>query len=213
MKKLCRRGAIHPSPPTISDHLSFLPAAILTLASTLSPEDREVLAYLISSSASNTVHNNMTRNLSSSSSPLRKSTTPSTPKTVGRRKIGNDHPPLFYCDCFRCYLSYWVRWDSSPNRHLIHEIIDAFEDSLLAQRNHMGNNKNNRKDRKRKVTNVGPDQGSSKSSDKSGGDQSDSPKDRKSCGDCGGGDEEATEKGSVRRLVSFIGETLWGVLG
>jgi hypothetical protein len=29
----------------------------------------------------------------------------------------------------------------------------------------------------------------------------------------GGGGEEGTEKGSVRRLVSFIGERIWGVLG
>ncbi|KAH1243846.1 hypothetical protein GmHk_07G020838 [Glycine max] len=114
MKKLYRKGTVHPSPspspPTISDHLSFLPAAILTLTLSLSSEDREVLAYLISCSSNNNFSGN----------PRRK------PKVVA----DGDHPPLFNCSCFRCYMSYWVRWNSSPNHQLIHEIIDAFEDSL-----------------------------------------------------------------------------------
>ncbi|KAJ6737888.1 F12F1.11-RELATED [Salix koriyanagi] len=50
MKKLYCKGTVHPSTPIISDHLSFLPVTILTLAAALSPEDREVLAYLISCS-------------------------------------------------------------------------------------------------------------------------------------------------------------------
>ncbi|KAJ0257878.1 Uncharacterized protein HA466_0086710 [Hirschfeldia incana] len=38
--------------------------------------------------------------------------------------------PVFDCECFDCYMSYWFRWDSSPNRELIHQIIEAFEDHL-----------------------------------------------------------------------------------
>lgn len=38
--------------------------------------------------------------------------------------------PLFSCDCFYCYTAYWCRWDSSPNRELIHQAIEAFEDHL-----------------------------------------------------------------------------------
>ncbi|KAL0669619.1 hypothetical protein Bca4012_032323 [Brassica carinata] len=34
----------------------------------------------------------------------------------------------------RFYRIYWIRWDSSPNRKLIHEIIDAFEDSLAMKK-------------------------------------------------------------------------------
>lgn len=38
--------------------------------------------------------------------------------------------PLFECDCFDCYTSSWFKWDSSPNRELIHQAIEAFEESL-----------------------------------------------------------------------------------
>ena len=37
---------------------------------------------------------------------------------------------MFECDCFDCYTSYWFKWDSSPNRELIHQAIEAFEDHL-----------------------------------------------------------------------------------
>ena len=116
-------------------------------------------------------------------------------------------------------MSYWIRWDSSPNRQLIHEIIDAFEDWLLKQGNISNTNSNkNRKDRKRK----GNRQGSSelikrpelRMKDKL--DESDSVG-AISSGSGGsevvGGGEEGAEKGSVRRFVSFIGERIWGVLG
>ncbi|XVE51032.1 hypothetical protein DITRI_Ditri02bG0005800 [Diplodiscus trichospermus] len=211
MKKLYRRGAVHPSPPITTDHLSFLPATILTLAAALSPEDREVLAYLISCS------NNDFSNFSS----LRKNT----PKVPTKRSIASsssssssdhDHPPLFNCDCFRCYMSYWVRWDSSPNRQLIHEIIDAFEDGLAQSKK-----TKSKKDRKKKGgdtdgsgslkqpdLSLGKDDSSELksveeiSSSSSGGDEV--------CGDDG---EEGTEKGSVRRFVIFIGERIWNVWG
>lgn len=39
-------------------------------------------------------------------------------------------PPVFDCGCFECYTCYWFRWDSSPNRELIHQAIEAFEDHL-----------------------------------------------------------------------------------
>jgi hypothetical protein len=32
------------------------------------------------------------------------------------------------CGCCGCYKSFWARWDASPNRHLIHRIIDAVEE-------------------------------------------------------------------------------------
>ncbi|PNX58474.1 hypothetical protein L195_g050928 [Trifolium pratense] len=106
MKKLYRRkGTVHPS----SDQLSFLPATILILTVALSPADKEILAYLISCSSSSFNGNS-------------------------RRKIKDivdgDHQPLFHCSCFHCYMSYWIRWNSSPNHKLIHKIIDDFEDFL-----------------------------------------------------------------------------------
>ena len=37
---------------------------------------------------------------------------------------------MFECNCFDCYTSYWFKWDSSPNRKLIHQAIEVFEDHL-----------------------------------------------------------------------------------
>ncbi|GAU29890.1 hypothetical protein TSUD_379810 [Trifolium subterraneum] len=129
MKKLYHKATVHPSPPVITDQLSFLPVTILTLAASLSPEDREVLAYLIYCSSS------------------------STPPTSGnpRRTTvkSTDHDTLFNCSCFRCYTSYWVRWDESPNRQLIHEIIDAFEE-WLAKSNKGGKKGKGKKEKRNK---------------------------------------------------------------
>ncbi|KAJ6713716.1 F12F1.11-RELATED [Salix viminalis] len=89
--KIKNKGKVYPSPSSSSSSSSvggngdrdvlsvfkLLPAAILALASVLSLEDREVLAYMI------------TR-------------------------------------------SYWFRWDSSPNRELIHQVIEAFEEHLAS---------------------------------------------------------------------------------
>ncbi|XWS18143.1 hypothetical protein CRYUN_Cryun32bG0016800 [Craigia yunnanensis] len=205
MKKLYRRGTVHPSPPITTDHLSFLPATILTLAVALSPEDREVLAYLISCS------NNDFGNFSSNRKNTQKN-----PAKRSSSSSSHDHLPLFTCDCFRCYMSYWVRWDSSPNRQLIHEIIDAFEDGLAQNKN-----TKSKKDRKKKggaadgsgglkrpdlslrkddSTELKSVEESSCSS--SGGDEV--------CGDDG---EEGTDKGSVRMFVNYIGERIWNVWG
>ncbi|KAI3716869.1 hypothetical protein L1987_68076 [Smallanthus sonchifolius] len=115
MKKLYKKSTVHPSPPLISDHLALLPAAIFTLTLTLSPEDKEVLAYLVSSTTTTAA--------------------------------AAAHSPLFNCSCFRCYMSYWVRWDTSPNRHVIHQIIDAFEDALVQNKR----DRITKKDRKKKV--------------------------------------------------------------
>ncbi|PQQ21158.1 uncharacterized protein Pyn_04481 [Prunus yedoensis var. nudiflora] len=216
MKKLYRKGTVHPSPPIISDHLAFLPATILTLAAALSPEDREVLAYLISCS-------NSSVNLSSSSSyGSRKSTAASAAKKAAAKGSGSggDHPERFNCDCFRCYTSYWVRWDESPNRQLIHEIIDAFEDGVLAeskgQSNSKYNNNNSRKERRNKRGHNGGSSGELKRSElslkKKEVAQAHTADQETGVGGGGGGvvDEEDSEKGSVRRFMSFVGERIWG---
>ncbi|KAI3932775.1 hypothetical protein MKW92_052669 [Papaver armeniacum] len=75
-----------------------LPVTILALASLLTLEDREVLAYLITRSNKN--------------------------------KKKKHKSPDFECGCFECYTSYWYRWDLSPNRQLIHQAIEAFEEHL-----------------------------------------------------------------------------------
>ncbi|KAG8490638.1 hypothetical protein CXB51_013905 [Gossypium anomalum] len=206
MKKLYRRGTVHPSPSITTDHLSFLPATILTLSAALSPEDKQVLAYLISCS------NNDFGNFSG----RRKNTPkPQTKRSFSSSSSDHDHPPLFTCDCFRCYMSYWVRWDSSPNRQLIHEIIDAFEDEVAQSK------KTKSKKERKKKGGVTGGSGSSKRPDLSlrKGDSGELKTVEQSSnsvdGGNGGGDdgEEGIEKGSVRRLVSFIGERIWNVWG
>lgn len=120
MKISYQKGMIHSSPPTIWEKLSFLPAAILTLTVVLSPEDQEILAYLISCPSSSFNGN-------------------------GSQKINNvsDHfPHLFHCNCFRCYKNYWVRWNSSSNHLVIHNIIDDFEDFVSQTTNKRKEKKN-----------------------------------------------------------------------
>ncbi|KDP26837.1 hypothetical protein JCGZ_17995 [Jatropha curcas] len=50
--------------------------------------------------------------------------------TATNNHNSNRKSPIFDCDCFDCYTSFWFRWDSSPNRELIHQVIEAFEDHL-----------------------------------------------------------------------------------
>ncbi|KAJ7967762.1 putative Protein F12F1.11 [Quillaja saponaria] len=189
-------------------------------------KDREVLAYLIFCSSSNTPFNNFSGN------PRRSNNKNVVVKVIGGGGCA-DHPPLFNCNCFRCYMSYWVRWDESPNRQLIHEIIDAFED-WLAQSNKggaAGKNSNSRKDRRNKrgshtnasntpvlvssgkdelseSKSVGESSNSSGGGGGGGGGGCSVSDGGGAVGDCGG---EGEEKGSVRKLVNFIGERIWGV--
>lgn len=233
MKKLYRRGTVHPSPPQIKsdDHLlSLLPVAIFSLAAVLSPEDREVLAYLIST-ASYSGDRNPTSRLN---------------KTKAHKKAHFDnHSPLFHCDCFSCYTSYWVRWDSSPSRQLIHEIIDAFEDSLEKKKNKkkIVTGKKDRRKRSGKsssllssssfgtddlvipsrlgesVVNSCPCPSSSELAEGVSRCNGSLEQTEEFCAGDGGDEAEEEEvvveeqKGSVRRFVSFIGEKVFGVWG
>ncbi|GMH15105.1 hypothetical protein Nepgr_016946 [Nepenthes gracilis] len=123
------KGKVHPSPSHSSATLSspptgsrdafsalkLLPASILSLIAVLSFEDREVLDYMI------------TRSMKATASPS------CLLEQNRKRKSRNPAPhksPLFDCGCFECYTSYWFRWDSSPNRELIHQAIEAFEEHL-----------------------------------------------------------------------------------
>ncbi|KAI3929985.1 hypothetical protein MKW98_004139 [Papaver atlanticum] len=134
-KKNNNKGKIYPSPsphsPSSSsssisrydfgphrDALSVfkvLPVTILTLASLLTLEDGEVLAYLI------------TRSIIATTTT---STNPEADSSKKKKKKKKHKSPDFECGCFECYTSYWYRWDSSPNRQLIHQAIEAFEEHL-----------------------------------------------------------------------------------
>ncbi|KAJ0530747.1 hypothetical protein HanRHA438_Chr10g0464481 [Helianthus annuus] len=208
MRKLYNhtKGKIHPSPsPTTTPyhHLSLLPLAIATLAATLPPQDQQVLAYLLSISATTTTGK------------------PST-KSAGKPTTGADHPPQFNCNCFRCYTSFWVRWDASPNRKVIHEIIDAYEDGLVHNKKN-GKNKKERKNNKCLSSSSSSSSSSSCSSSSSGLHAPPAAAENMSCeplrmeqSRIEGEDEVVTglsEKGSVRKIVNFIGERIWGVWG
>ncbi|KAI3906090.1 hypothetical protein MKW92_029885 [Papaver armeniacum] len=90
-----------------------LPVTILALASLLTLEDREVLAYLITRSVIATT-----------------TTNPEADSSKNKNKKKKHKSPDFECGCFECYTSYWYRWDLSPNRQLIHQAIEAFEEHL-----------------------------------------------------------------------------------
>ncbi|XWS31018.1 hypothetical protein CRYUN_Cryun23aG0041100 [Craigia yunnanensis] len=204
MKKLYRKGKVHPSPPppppTIADHLSLLPATILSLTAALSFQDKEVLAYLIScyNGSSPTTCNNFPGH--------RESTSKNRIDLVCNNK---EHDPTFQCNCFRCYICFWARWDSSPNRLLIHEIIEAYEEGLFQEKKQF---KKNKKGRGNRVSIHDSKHGNDKGSTGKG---SVNLNDQQQFVDtnCQSGEEREVEpeKGSIRNIVSFIGDSIWGV--
>ncbi|XWS60243.1 hypothetical protein CRYUN_Cryun07bG0019100 [Craigia yunnanensis] len=118
--KVKKKGRVYPSLSSPSSLASYrdpnfvfklLPVAILTLASALPLQDQEVLAYMITTIIS--------------------TTNPSTLTHQPRNKCKKGKVPIFQCGCFDCYTRFWHRWDSSPNRDLIHQVIEAFEDHLM----------------------------------------------------------------------------------
>jgi phosphoribosyl-AMP cyclohydrolase len=138
--KIKNKGKVYPSPSSSSSSsvgdngdrdvlsvLKLLPAAILALASVLSLEDREVLAYMITRSLKTTTTNNPSPYLQDSKKKSSKK-----PQNNNNSQRSNHIAPIFDCDCFDCYISYWFRWDSSPNRELIHQVIEAFEEHLTS---------------------------------------------------------------------------------
>ncbi|KAL8037992.1 hypothetical protein ABFX02_11G074400 [Erythranthe guttata] len=124
MKMKRNKGKVHPFTSSAGGDslsvLNLLPAAILSLVSLLSLEDREVLAYMV------------TRSLKSTNPSFLPSQDKKTTTTAAAKRCSFDgkSPPLFDCDCFHCYTSFWFRWDSSPNRELIHQAIESFDDRL-----------------------------------------------------------------------------------
>lgn len=124
-------------------------------------------------------------------------------------------------------MSYWVRWDSSPNRQLIHEIIDAYEDGLSAQ----NKKEKSRKERRKNKGSTGSGHGqltngselklsnpSGSTTDKEFTESESSVKeivcsqvDSTREGDDGMEDEELGKGTSVRGFVGFLGEKIWGI--
>ncbi|CAI9086911.1 OLC1v1020838C1 [Oldenlandia corymbosa var. corymbosa] len=249
MKKLYRKGTVHPSPPPLvssSDNtlaLAFLPPTILTLAVALSPQDREVLAYLISCASSSSSSFAGTPN----GSAKRRSNTSSGNNSYGnsspsasaaasqsaRRSTKTDqHPASFNCYCFGCYMSYWIRWDSSPNRQLIHEIIDAFEQegssSSAVQKGKTKKEKRKKNNKGSPVKSNGHETGQQAVMKKNissellplpatGGGSTPAMEEEvnevENSGESSddGSSMEGGEGTSVRRFMGFLGEKIWGM--
>ncbi|XP_020268122.1 transcription elongation factor SPT5-like [Asparagus officinalis] len=129
-------------------------------------------------------------------------------------------PPNLGCSCFGCYKSFWARWDASPNRHVIHLILDAFEETLESKE---ANRKKKRglKSKKidfdevlakemsaheEKVDDDGHDDGYGHVGNDDGGGGDDGGYDGDDGDGDGDDDEEEDEEGksSVRRFVSWV---------
>ncbi|KAE8667749.1 Detected protein of unknown function [Hibiscus syriacus] len=144
--KLKNKGKVYPSSSSGEDSLSvlnLLPATVLALLYVLSLDEREVLAYMITRSLKTATNNHHSSSKKGSS---RKHPPPAAVKSAHK-------PPVFDCDCFDCYTSYWFRWDSSPNRELIHQAIESFEEHLTSGESPRPSKKNARL--KRRDTNGG----------------------------------------------------------
>ncbi|KAL2506141.1 hypothetical protein Adt_21762 [Abeliophyllum distichum] len=110
-------------------------------------------------------------------------------------------------------MSYWVRWDSSPNRQLIHEIIDAFEDGLQMQNKKEKSKRERRKSRRSNGHNSDESKVFELSLSKDEFTESNSTAESVISGDAEEEDttEEELEKGSVGKFLNFLGERFWGV--
>lgn len=225
MKKLYKKGKVHPSLSSSSaiddQYFSFLPAAILTLIGALSFEDKQILAYLIScsSSSSSSIHNKKNYNYAPKGTKL------GVDHAGNHGGGGRDHSPAFNCDCFRCYKSFWARWDASPNRQLIHEIIEAYEEDLMKKQNKLNSNKNLSKVKRdrRRVSRVcdeprdadvelGSGQGLIKEDIKAEESVAVKVAGEEVTGAGEEAEEDGSEKGSaLRRLWGFIGEKVSAV--
>ncbi|KAJ6977796.1 hypothetical protein NC653_029634 [Populus alba x Populus x berolinensis] len=136
--KVKKKGKVHPPPPPSSKSpdkdpdtvLKLLPVTILALALSLPNQDREVLAYLIARSIFITTTTNPSSLVTQH--PKNKCQTKTAPTTANKNgKYCGQEVPLFQCGCFDCYIRFWYRWDSSPNRDFIHQVIEAFDEHLV----------------------------------------------------------------------------------
>ncbi|KAK4371570.1 hypothetical protein RND71_011045 [Anisodus tanguticus] len=167
MKNLYRKNTVHPiTPPLVlSDQLSILLPATILTLTTALSQEDKQILEYLISCSSNNLGNTTT------------------------------HKNNKNCYCFNCYMNYWVKWDSSPNNQLIHEIIDAFEDMVLKKKK--GKSKKQRRNKNSGSCEV--KKNSEMCEETSGSNDGDRELD------------EGIEKGSVRKFVSFLGESFWSV--
>lgn len=170
MKKHQKKSKFRPSPATAAATTSKYLLSLQLPATSLTPQDRKVLAYLVSCGTSH--------------------------KTVDTL---DNHPVVFECKCFRCYMSFWALWDMSPNRQLIHDIIEVYEEQLLLFE------ERKRKKRKRK-----------KKKGKRVCDHKEEVnviliEENSHCCGCHGG-QDSEEKGSMKKMITYLGDKIWYLL-
>lgn len=110
-----------------SSPLRLLPPSAQPLASSLSPQDLSVLAYLVAFSLL-------------SSPPSLKPCKPRPPSPFPKPHLSPSlspkaspsasHKPCFSCHCFDCYSDFWSRWNASPRRDVIDQILDLLDHHL-----------------------------------------------------------------------------------
>jgi hypothetical protein len=109
MKTLSPKSGKIQQPSPVEDPIRaafrLLPAAILVLVAGLGPEDREVLAYFVTA-------------------PVEDDGL-ATKEAAAVWSVG--HPPAHGCGCVDCYISFWARWNRSPERNRILDALLAFE--------------------------------------------------------------------------------------
>lgn len=109
-----------------------------------------------------------------------------------------------------------MRWDSSPNRQLIHQVIDAYEDGLQSKKD------KSRRERRKANKDCGSGSGNELkkpevvglNEDDESGESVPVEENQESPISTTRGEEEdgyGEERGAVRRFVSFLGERIWGV--
>lgn len=103
-------------------------------------------------------------------------------------------------------MSYWVRWNNSPNREIIHEIIDAYEEGLVKKKG--GNDSNGLKSKK------GKRRGSYNSSP-CGSEEKGKLKESEEAESTFQAEVDGNleKESSVKKIVSFVGGRIWGVWG
>ncbi|KAG6592803.1 hypothetical protein SDJN03_12279, partial [Cucurbita argyrosperma subsp. sororia] len=148
--KIKNKGKVHPSPSSSSssssdgdffDVFNYLPAAILALLTVLTIDDREVLAFMMRRSMETSTPSS---SLSENKFSKRGSKKSGAPRANSGSVCVHAPPSL---SCFDCYMSYWNRWNSSPNGELIHQAIEAFEEQLANGEKSGKNIKGKRKDK------------------------------------------------------------------
>ncbi|CAM8955812.1 unnamed protein product [Rhodiola kirilowii] len=127
----------------------------------------------------------------------------------GSRKstAGENHEergPVHGCDCFECYVRYWSMWDKSPNCELIHEIVEEYEMYVWPSRA-----------AEIIITTDQVEKNKKKKSDRNGGEVDlsswavvEAEEVRLSYK---GGEASEVGKGSVKKLLSYVGQKVWGV--